>query len=262
MICKKCGAEIGDYASFCTYCGNPVGNHGVDLNKTSSSEAESAPPPGYSDPISRDDREPTQQPGMGYIPEFNRTQTGWQNPSSGYIPAGSQNFQYSENGSTWEEIKRAGYIIGNDGRRYSIGWLKFILYVQLFASAVFSLFNAISFLTGAGYGGNAELVYEFYSGLFGLDMVMGIFSLLLCAAAVLVRFMLSGLRQIGPWAYLGLYLANLVMSVIYLSVFSGITGISIGELIDARTVVNMLTSIVMLVVNFVYFRNRSSVFKK
>ena len=72
MICKKCGAEIGDYASFCTYCGNPVGNHGVDLNKTSSSEAESAPPPGYSDPIPRDDREPTQQPGMGYIPEFNR----------------------------------------------------------------------------------------------------------------------------------------------------------------------------------------------
>ncbi len=262
MICKKCGAEIGDYASFCTYCGTPVGNHGVDLNKPAEAGTESTPPPGYSDPIPRDDREPTQQPGMGYIPEYNRTQTGWQNPSSGYIPPGSQNFQFSENGSTWADIKRAGYIIGNDGRRYNIGWLKFILYVQLFLSAASSLFNAISYFTGVGYGGDAELVYEFYSGLFGLDMVMGIFSLLLCAGAIVVRFMLSGLRSIGPWAYLGLYIANLVMSVIYLSVFSGITGISIGELIDARTVSSILVSIVMLVVNFVYFRHRSSVFKQ
>lgn len=260
MICKKCGAEIGDFASFCTYCGTPVGNPGVNLGKTTQPESENNPPPGYSEPIPRDGREPDQQPGLGYIPDYNRTQTGWQNPISGYIPGGVQIAQPPANGTTWNEIKRAGYIIGEDGRHYNIGWLKFILYVQLFVSALYSLINAITFFTGFAYNGFAEWVYDIYPGLYELDIFMGVFSVALCVMPIVTRFMLTGLKRIGPWLYLGLCLANFVISVLYLAIFSALTNVSAAELLDVKTVSSIITNVVMIVVNFIYFKHRSAAF--
>ena len=259
MTCKNCGAEIGNYVSFCTFCGKPVGNPAVDLNKPAQQEA-SAPPPGYSDPEIIADREPFQQPEFGQVPVFNRSSTSWQNSHSGNIPGAMLATEPQLNGSTWREIKQMGHIIGVDGRNYGIGWLKFIVYVQLFATAAIALYNAILFFFGLFYSGDPELLYAYIPGLKTLDMTMGTFYLLLGGMAVFVRFMLTGLRKYAPWMYLGICLCSLLFSVIYTCVLAGLLGVSFLEVFKASDLVSLLFITAMIVVNFVYFRHRMNAF--
>ena len=259
MNCKNCGAEIGDYCAFCTYCGAPVGNHGVDLNKPGQTDS-ATPPPGYSEPIPQDGREPFQQPEFGQVPDFNRSNTNWQNNYSGYIPNAAQSAAARPNGATWREIKLANCIISENGQRYGIGWLKFIVYVQLFAGALLHLINTFLYCSGALYGTDSEIIYLIFPELHGLDIAMGVLSLLLCGATVLTRFMLTGLRRLGPWMYLGVYACNVLMSILYTVIACAVTGLSLGELISARDISQIITSIALIAANFVYFRNRTNAF--
>lgn len=256
MTCKNCGAEIGEYVSFCTYCGAPVGNPVVNLSKPT--EAEQTP--GYSDPDIAKAREALQDPEIGQVPDFNRSHTGWQNNYSGYIPNAAQAAFTQTNGSTWREIKQANCIIGENGQRYNIGWLKFIVYFQLFAFAIIELFNGIGFLSGSVYGEYADLMYAAFPALFPLDKIMGAICLMLCVLGVVTRFMLTGLKRYAPWLYLGVYLCNLVQSLIYLAIVSGITGLSIWNFFDVSDVAQLISSIVMIAVNFVYFKHRMNAF--
>ena len=256
MTCKNCGAEIGEYVSFCTYCGAPVGNPVVNLSKPT--EAEQTP--GYSDPDIAQAREALQDPEIGQVPDFNRSHTGWQNNYSGYIPNAAQAAFTQTNGSTWREIKQANCIIGENGQRYNIGWLKFIVYFQLFAFAIIELFNGIGFLSGSVYGEYADLMYAAFPALFPLDKFMGAICLMLCVLGVVTRFMLTGLKRYAPWLYLGVYLCNLVQSLIYLAIVSGITGLSIWNFFDVSDVAQLISSIVMIAVNFVYFKHRMNAF--
>ena len=269
MTCKNCGAEINGYSSFCTYCGKPVGSPGVDLNKpmNAAHPEESAPPPGYSDPDIVQAREPFQQPEFGQVPDFNRSSTSWQNSHSGNIPGAAQTAVTRTNGTTWKEIRQANCIYDEYGVRFGIGWLKFIVYVQLFAAGLVMLINAFQMLTGSRYGAYVSVIYEAFGGLKALDVTFGILYLLSAAAFVLTRFMLTGLRRFAPWLYLGLYAANLLIQLIYFGLFNVVTGISASEridvsyLIDISSIFQLLFRIVMLVVNFIYFKHRMNAFR-
>lgn len=250
MICKNCGAEISDYSTFCTYCGKPTGSAPDSGSLNDIKEA--APPPGYSEPIPQDDRMPQPLSSIDALPEYDRTQTG-------YIPDFTEDVRM--NGTTWAEINRMGYIVGENGQHYSIGWMKFILYFQVFASAVFAVINAVNFFRGADNYGNASgFVYILFPTLQGLDIVMGVFQLLIAAGLICSRFMITGLRKNGIWLFLGMHLLNLLLVVVYYCIFCSVTGISVADVMNVRTVANMLTSAVLIGVNYVYFRNRSSVF--
>ncbi len=263
MTCKNCGAEIGEYSAFCTYCGKPVGNPAVNLSKndqTQSGGTGGTLPPGYSEPMPQDGREPFQQPELGQVPDYNRSATSWQNPHSGYIPNAPQAIMSQTNGASWNEIKLSNCIIGSDGTRYGIGWLKFIVYFQLFAAAFLTFLNAISFFTGAPYGEDAELVYAFFEGLKAVDVIYGILLVIVAGLLIFTRFMLVRLKRFAPWLYLGLYTSNLVTQLIYLGIVSGITKLSILDLIDSSSVTSFITSAVMIGVNFTYFKHRSAAF--
>ncbi|MGN1341237.1 MAG: zinc-ribbon domain-containing protein [Oscillospiraceae bacterium] len=259
MNCKNCGAEISDYSSFCTYCGKPCGNLRTDMTQNDHPE-ESAPAQGVADPDLIAGREPFQQPEYGQVPDFNRSSTAWQNSRSGYIPEAAQTSYANPNGSTWREIRAANAIFTETGRSYGIAWLKFIVYVQLFAAALIHFVNAILYLSGSLYGADAELIYSFFTGLRGLDITMGVLSLLLCGATVLTRFMLTGLRRIGPWMYLGIYVVNVVLAILYPVIASALTGIPAGQLISGRDISQIISSIALIAANFTYFRHRMSAF--
>lgn len=260
MTCKNCGAEISDYSVFCTFCGKPIGNQPVDLSKHDKTEAASAPPPGYSEPIPQDGREPFQQPEFGQVPDYDRSTTTWQNNYSGYIPGAAQGAFTQSNGRTWREIRTANVIIDETGRGYGIAWLKFIVYFQLFAAALLHLINAIQYLSGSLYGVDSEYIYRVFPGLHALDITMGVLSLLLCGATVFARFAMTGLRRFAPWLYLGLLTCNVVVSLLYLAIASAISGLSMGDLLSVRDVTQMVAGIGLIAANFVYFRHRMSAF--
>ncbi len=249
MKCKNCGEEINDFSTFCTYCGKPTGSE-PNAGSLNSLKEESAPPPGYSEPIPQDDRMPQPRSSFDELPEFSRSQTG-------YIPNYAEDVKM--NGATWAEINRMGYIVGENGQHYGIGWLRFILYFQVFVSAAFAVYNAVNFFRGEdSYG--VDYIYLIFPELQGLDITMGIFQVLIAGGLICSRFMITSLRKLGIWLFLGSHSLNLLLSVIFCIALSSITGTPLSEIIDFRSVYSIVVSAVMVGANYVYFKHRMPVF--
>ncbi len=142
-----------------------------------------------------------------------------------------------------------------------MGWYKFLIYFSLFAGAVLNVFDAISLLTGGIYGGEAELVYSVFDGLKSLDAFIGITTLGLAGMCIYTRFRLSGFYKNGPMMLNITYIASLAVNLIYII---GVSSIVPDILSDASTVSSevssMITAIVMIFANTVYFKKRSHLF--
>lgn len=138
-------------------------------------------------------------------------------------------------------------------------WYNFVIWFQLFVSALFSLYNAVRYFTGAHYGeGSAELVYFFYgNGLKVLDIVMGICSVICIGWAIYARQQLRHYKRQAPMIYIVYLGFNVVTTIVYLVCISVITQ---EFLLDVRSMANLAGNIVMIVLNVVYFQKRSSLF--
>lgn len=138
-------------------------------------------------------------------------------------------------------------------------WYNFVIWVQLFVSALVSLYNAVQFFTGAQYGeGSADLVYLFYgNGLKILDIVMGICSVICIGWAIYARQQLRHYKRQAPMVYIVYLGFNAATVIVYVVCFSVIVQ---EFLLDATNMINLVTNIVMIVLNVVYFQKRSSLF--
>lgn len=137
-------------------------------------------------------------------------------------------------------------------------WFKFIIYFQLFFSALTLVITAIQQLTGMAYGdGMATFVYMLYPALHGVDFVVGVLELLLAAACIYVRQLLAKFRAKGPRSYLILMGASIVISLIYVIIASLIIGQSV---FSPLLLGNWVGSAVMIAVNWIYFGKREHLF--
>lgn len=223
-VCPNCGAAAPDDVNFCTSCGAQLPN--------AAPAAGNVPPGGYAQPQGY---APPRQPVYGQQA---------QPPAPGY-PAGPQPVFFQ------------GYHMGSGGR---MGWFKFIIYFQLFASAVVNLMSGLSYFSGMQYGGSADLVYGTIPGLSVLDKAMGAVCLAMAVFAILVRMRLAKFRRNGPLVYycyaggiIGLNLFYLIIGSVLVSEL-GIT------LFDANAVISILPSVIILVCNIVYFGKRKALF--
>lgn len=140
-------------------------------------------------------------------------------------------------------------------------WYNFLIYFSLFFSAVINLGSGIMQITGLNYnisGGDASTVYLYYgAGLKIIDVLFGIFVIVLAVYAVYVRFRLAHFKKNGPMSYYMLLAANAIGSTIYYIVVSFVTGIM---MLDSSTITTLISSIVMLALNVVYFNKRIHLF--
>ncbi len=141
--------------------------------------------------------------------------------------------------------------------KYPMKWYKFIIYVQLFLTALLNLGSAVSYFTGNQYRGNVDAVYATFPGMKTLDTLMGVASIAVAVFGVIVRQKLAGFKKEGPRWYLILFGVSAVASVLYLIAGSNITGIN---LMDSSSVSSIAVSIVMIVVNKSYFDKRQELF--
>lgn len=243
MICKFCGREIADYSAFCTYCGKALGNQ---QELPENEQKASAPPPGYSDPIPMDGRMPDANVENTYGTAFN------------YSRQASQS-DYPEdmlmNGTSWQEICRMNYIVGERGQHYGIQWLKFIMFFQIFATAFMCLVNAVTMFTGY-----PDMLRNYYPAVVPVEIFTGCAYLLMAGGFIVSRVLIARLRRLGVYLFFGLHILDIVLTLMYLLAVSIVTQIPLKNFLNDRLFWNIFLQIALLAANYVYFRHRRTVF--
>ena len=148
------------------------------------------------------------------------------------------------------------------GPGQNMAWFKFIIYFQLFASAVISLITGFMVLTGAHYGsdGEAEFVYALFPGMSPVDKVYGVVLIALAVFAIVIRMQLAKFQAKGPKNYMAFLLANAVLSLVYVIAAAIALGEFAGELDYSTYIVQTIWSAVLLIANYTYFKKRAGLF--
>lgn len=148
---------------------------------------------------------------------------------------------------------------------YPMKWYKFLIYFALFFGALMNVVYGIQYLNGDIYenindGVSKEWVYAVMgSDLKTLDVIMGILMIGLGVFGVYVRFALAKFKANAPMCVYILYGANAVISLIYTIAVVSITEI---ELDYGREIVSIILMLVMVGLNYTYFKKRQSLFNQ
>ena len=146
---------------------------------------------------------------------------------------------------------------------YPMNWYKFVIYFALFAGAVLNAISGILHLTGSVWemqNVSADMVYAVFGGMQAVDIIYGIGAIALAAFNIVTRMHLAKFRKTGPKFLSVCYGVAVGLTLLYIILTSAVTGISIGDLVGATEILQLVVSIVMLVVNVVYFNKRASLF--
>lgn len=147
---------------------------------------------------------------------------------------------------------------------YPMAWFKFLIYFMLFANAAINIFTAVTYLTGSVYLGedmtmsDVEALYMFYPTAKMIDVIYGVLLIALAAYAIFTRFQLSGFKRRGPFLFILMYVLNLVIGLLYSISIMVTLGASPLDYISL--VPSIITSVVMIFVNVVYFKKREELF--
>lgn len=146
-------------------------------------------------------------------------------------------------------------------RELPMKWYKFVIYFQLFAAAIFSLYHGLMRITGLQYGTNADQVYNFFGmGLRALDIFFGIMPILAAVAALYVRHCLNKFKKNAPLLYLAVFILNGAIEIIYAFVLLLIVGVN-GEAVG-QIIVQVFGLGVYYALNYIYFKKREHLFQR
>lgn len=175
---------------------------------------------------------------------------------------GNQQNYYQQPNQQYQQPNYNQYQYADPYNGHPMGWYKFLIYFALFAGAFFDLCYSVLYLTGNIYSTvnvDPNLVYSFYPGMKVVDIIYGVLMIAVVAFMVVTRFQLSGMKKNGPKMVIALYIINLVLAIVYAIATSFVTG---KMAFDSSTIVQFVISIVMAIVNKVYFDKRKDLFVK
>lgn len=149
----------------------------------------------------------------------------------------------------------------------SMKWFKFVIYVQLFVTALASVANTVMYLSGsfastlASTDGSvpAAIVYSYLPGLWPLVVVLAVLSAGTAVWAIVVRQWLAHYQWRGVQGLYILYvlaIASNLISMLGLGVVIHNFAFSLTSTIPA-----LITQVVLLVLNRVYFNKRQHLFR-
>ena len=233
MFCKYCGKQLADGTLFCPSCGNrldpPQETPSQNPYTPPQQPASSQPQSGYSG----------QQPG-GYTPSG----SGYTPPTGGYTPGG---YQSPQTGPSYGALP--------------MNWYKFLIYFALFASCVINAITGIGLMTGMIYGEASSYVYAIFGGLRVVDLLIGAVMICVAVLAIIVRQKLAQFRKDGPSYLMILYAVNMAATILYLILATMVVGEwLLSSEIVGQYMASTAVSIVMMVVNNIYFKKRASLF--
>ena len=287
MQCTSCGKQCDETKAFCPHCGAAV-QSGYSQQPTQEQSM-------YSQQSAQEQAGNSQQAAQEQQSnsQYSQSQYGQSQYGQSTSPYGQS--QYGQNTSSYGQSRygqntspyghspyqqgRPAYMNNNPtvtsqrshskpcpgyAGDYPMAWFKFLIYFMLFANAAINIFTAVTYLTGSVYLGedmtmsDVEALYMFYPTAKMIDVIYGVLLIALAAYAIFTRFQLSGFKRRGPFLFILMYVLNLVIGLLY--------GISImftfetGLLGFISFVPSIITSVVMIFVNVVYFRKREELF--
>ncbi len=142
-------------------------------------------------------------------------------------------------------------------------WYKFLIYFSLYLAAAINFMTGLTQLTGKHYGIFADDVYTTFPMLKPVDMAMGLAVIAAGAFSIFTRFRLARFKKDGPTCLTINYLLNIIISVIYVIAAAFAVGDMAPQILSSTIVSNLssfATTIVMLVVNYIYFEKRADLF--
>lgn len=139
-------------------------------------------------------------------------------------------------------------------------WYKFIIWVQLFLSALSLVGTGLMLLTGTHYGDAKGLVYLVYGGLQAVDIIFAIVFIALAVCCIVVRMNLAKFKKGAPTQYLILLGANIAAQLVYALALAAITQINVFQAMDSSAIVQIISSIVMIILSKIYFDKREHLF--
>ncbi|MDD6049959.1 MAG: hypothetical protein PUC00_01605 [Clostridiales bacterium] len=139
-------------------------------------------------------------------------------------------------------------------------WHKFLIYFGLWLGGILTALTGVGLVTGSAYettGSTADQVYRVFPSLQPVDVVMGIFAILLGALMIVARFDLARFKHNGPKRLYIVYGANAAFVLVYPLLVSAMTTLSFMELLDIGSLIG---SILGIVINKVYYDKRMHLF--
>ena len=219
----------------------------------------------------------------GYDPSQNATTQGYDNQTFGGQNYGNQYGQPNYDGQNYgNQYGQPNYGGQNYNQPYNqpiytnpstvssnglgMKWYKFIIYVQLFLSALTGLVNGIKYITGSVYGNASEreTVYELFPSMKTVSTITGILLLAAAVVAIIARQKLAGFKHDGPMFYyitcgisIGASLIYCIAAYSELSKYSWLVNTSSYL---AGSIVGILISVGLLIANIIYFGHRKDMF--
>jgi hypothetical protein len=143
-------------------------------------------------------------------------------------------------------------------------WYKFVIYVQLFLSALLQAYNAYSY--GSGMVWNTEsttrqMIYQLVPEINAIDIAYGILCGLLALLAIYVRQQLAARRRKAPQLYLIYLLLDPAFSILYYVLICTFAKLDFFEIVGTRFWGLLIGTAVVFWLNRIYFRKRQEFFR-
>ena len=148
---------------------------------------------------------------------------------------------------------------------FPMKWHKFLIYFALWAGALLNVANGMMMLNGMVYGSekDAKLVYALFEDMKSLDMICGVFLIILAVFGIFTRFQLAGFKKNGPMCVTLLYVGVIVFDLAYIIGACSILPEKVVEAMDfTSTGSSIAFSAAMMVYNISYFKQRAHLFVK
>ncbi len=138
---------------------------------------------------------------------------------------------------------------------YGMKWYKFLIYFSLFASAILNGFTAIGYFAGTAA---FSAFYSSYPALQFLDILAGLFFVVVAIVSIYTRQALVNYRRIAPLLVVGLYIVNALFTVFYEIVVSVIVGTLTISVMS--TALSVGVAVAIGYANYIYFQKRAALF--
>lgn len=152
----------------------------------------------------------------------------------------------------------------------SMSWYNFETYFAMPANVVLNIISAVLLLFGFSYLGYRDLVYTRYPILQAIDLFSAFLTLCLVVYFVFTFRALTRKKRIGPTLLCGIYFIDIFYSLFtaissHLIITDRVFVVDGFELTITRTnilstVLIVLIDLVFLLINYIYFKNRSHIF--
>ena len=144
-------------------------------------------------------------------------------------------------------------------------WYKFLIYVALFVGAVLNTLSAFTYFSGFAYmdiaGNNVtSLYYQTYPGLQIFDMIYAALLIGISVFAVYTRFSLAQFKKAGPKMLLIYYGVSNGVSLVYEIGCAFFAGTIQDPLTIASLAMTVLFTVIIMILNNIYFEKRAHLF--